>query len=130
MIKFLVLVLVLGGGFYYLTRSASLDSGMELVARHKDATWAPRANYAIALVYHQRGEYPKSQEAFTQLLTDYPTCQFAASGLFYLEDAAEYNHDWDTVKSALDRYASDYPDGPDFMLMQKRREVLRAQHGF
>ena len=129
MIKYAFVVLILFGGYYYISRHASLESSLQYVEQHKDASWAPRANYTIGFIYHEREEYGKSKEAFTQLLTDYPTGQFAASGLFYLEDSAEYTHDWETAKTALDRYLEEYPDGKYIPLMRQRRELLRYQHG-
>ena len=129
MIKYVIFVLALAGGYYYLSQHASLESGLQYVAQHKGASWAPRANYIIGFIYHQREEYGKAETAFTQLLTDYPTGQFAAQGLFYLEDSAEDVHDWDTAKTALDRYIEEYPDGQKIGLMRQRRELLHYQHG-
>jgi outer membrane protein assembly factor BamD (BamD/ComL family) len=129
MIKYTLVVLALFGGYYYISRHASLESSMKYVTEHKGASWAPRANYTIGFIYREREEHGKAQEAFTQLLTDYPTCQFAASGLFYLEDAAESTHDWGVAKTALDRYLEEYPDGKYIPIMRQRREMLRYQHG-
>ena len=129
MIKYVVLVLVLAGGSYYLSRHASLDSSLQYVEQHKDASWAPRANFTIAFIYYEQEEYPKAQAAFTQLLTDYPTGQFTVRSLVYLETAAEYNHDWETAKTSLDRYLDEFSDGRDIALMRQRRELLRYNHG-
>jgi|GEM_PF-1979952 len=129
MIKYVIFVLALAGGYYYLSRNASLESGLQFVAQHKDSSWAPRANYTIGFIYHQREEYGKAEAAFTQLLTDYPTGQFTASGLFYLEDSAEYTRDWETAKTALDRYIEEYPDGREIGIMRQRRDLLHYHHG-
>jgi TolA-binding protein len=129
MTRYVVFVLALAGGYYYLSRNASLEAGLQYAARHKDASWAPRADYTIGFIYHEREEYGKAEAAFTQLLTDYPTGQFTAPGLFYLEDSAEYIHDWDTAKTSLDRYIEDFPDGDKIGLVRQRRELLRYNHG-
>jgi len=129
MIKYVLIVLALAGGCHYVSRHFKFDDSLEFVKRHKDASWAPRANYTIALIYHHRENYPKSQAAFTQLLTDYPTWQFMPKSLVYLYEAAEYNQDWETAKSALSRYIEEYPDGPDIALVRKRLELLKYHHG-
>ncbi len=129
MIKYVLFVLAVAGGYYYLSRNASLESGLQYIEQHKGASWAPRANYTIGFIYHQREEYDKAETAFTQLLTDYPTGQFVARGLFYLEDSAEYVHDWAAAKTALDRYIDEYPDGHDVGLMRQRRDLLHYNHG-
>jgi TolA-binding protein len=127
--KYILFVLALAGGYYYLSQHASLESGLQYVGQHKGAAWAPRANFTIGLIYHQREDYGKAEAAFTQLLTDYPTGQFLASGLFYLEDSAEYVHDWDTAKTALDRYIEECPDGDRISLVRQRRDLLHYHHG-
>jgi TolA-binding protein len=127
--RYILFVLALAGGYYYVSRHASLDSSLQYVEQHKGASWAPRANYTIGFLYHEREEYGKAEAAFSQLLTDYPTGQFTIQGLFYLEDSAEYLHDWDTAKTALDRYIEDYPDGHDIGLMRQRRDLLHYNHG-
>jgi outer membrane protein assembly factor BamD (BamD/ComL family) len=129
MIKYVIFVLALAGGSYYFSHNFSLESSLRCVAQHKDASWAPRANYTIGFIYHQREDYGKAEEAFKQLLTDYPNSQFTARGLFYLEDSAEYAHDWDTAKTALDRYIEEYPDGHEIGLVRQRRDLLRYNHG-
>ena len=121
--------MALYGGFYYVSKLYKFDDNMAYVKGHKGASWAPKANYYIGVIYYQREDYPKAQEAFTQLLTDYPTCQHAAKGLVYWEGAAEYNHDWGSARTALDRYIEEYPDGEDIDLMKKRSEMLKYRHG-
>ncbi|MCX5797871.1 MAG: tetratricopeptide repeat protein [Elusimicrobia bacterium] len=129
MMKYVLCVLALAGGYYYLSRHASLEASLQYVTQHKGASWAPRANYTIGWIYHQREEYGKAEAAFTQLLTDYPTGQFAAPALVYLEDSAESVKDWDAAKAALDRYIEEHPDGAEIKLMRERREMLHYHHG-
>ena len=129
MIKWGVIILALYGGYYYFSRHVSLDSSLKYVAQNKGASWAPRANYTIGFLYYQREEYGKAKEAFTQLLTDYPTGQYAAQGLFYLEDSAESVRDYPTARMALDRYLEEFPEGKKIEIMRKRSEMLRYQRG-
>jgi TolA-binding protein len=129
MIKWGLVVLALYGGYYYFSKHVSLDSSLKYVAQNKGASWAPRANYAIGFLYYQRDDHDKAKEAFTQLLTDYPTCQFAARGLFYLEGAAENIRDYATARASLDRYLEEFPEGKHIEIMRKRSEMLRYQHG-
>ncbi|MDD5658287.1 MAG: tetratricopeptide repeat protein [Elusimicrobia bacterium] len=129
MMKLALAALAAWGGYYYLAHHCKFDDGIEFVSRHKDAAWAPRANYLIGMVYEQREDYPKAQDAFSRLLTAYPTCQYAADALLKMGLAAEHNGDWDTAKSALARYAEEHPDGGKIELARKRLELLRYQHG-
>jgi TolA-binding protein len=127
--KFAFIALALWGCYYYSSRHLNLENSARFVSTHKNASWAPRAAYYIAVVYEQRENYPKAQEAFSQLLTDYPTCQYAPSALIKLDSAAENNADWETAKSSLVRYLEEFPDAPQKELATKRLEMLRYKHG-
>ena len=127
--KYVLIILALAGGYYYVSRHVKFDDSLQYVRQHKAAFWAPRANYYIALSCHLREDYPRSQAAFTQLLTDYPAGPYAARGLVCLGEAADSNGDWDTAKQAFARYVEEHPDGPDIGIVRKRLEMLRYHHG-
>ena len=129
MIKLALAALAAWGCFYYVTRHCSFDDGMKVVARHKGASWAPAANYYIGVVYEQREDHAKAQETFSRLLTDYPTCQYAAGALAKLGFAAESNGDWDAAKSAFAQYIEENPEADKAGLVRKRLELLRYHHG-
>jgi len=129
MIRYVLLVLALAGGYYYLSRHCDMDRGLEYIAAHKTASWAPRAHYTVARITFEREQYPKAQALFTQHLADYATGQLTSQVLCYLEDSAEYNHDWPAAKAAIDRYIDEYPEGPKADLMKKRQELIRYEHG-
>jgi TolA-binding protein len=123
-----IFVLALYGGYYYVSRHYRLEDASAFVESHKDASWAPRAAYGIGLFYHERGEYAKSQDAFNRFMVDFSTHPLAARGLFYLEDSAESNHDWDTARAAAERYIEEHPDGPESGLIRQRLEMLNYNH--
>jgi outer membrane protein assembly factor BamD (BamD/ComL family) len=131
MIKFILIILLLIGGGFFMSRKSSLESELKYVEEHKAAFWAPRAHYSIAWTYYYRGDYPEAQAAFEKFLADYdyPIPTYVDRVLFYLEDSAENNKDWEAAKAPLERYISQFPDGPDINLMRQRRENLRYQHG-
>ncbi|HAM35234.1 MAG TPA: hypothetical protein DEB40_13920 [Elusimicrobia bacterium] len=129
MIKYVLFVLALAGACHYGARYAKLDGSLKMIHEHRKEFWAPRANYYVAVVYDQQENYAKSQEAFSQLLTDYPTCQYVPRSLIYLSEAAENNRDWETVKSALNRYVDEFAQGPDVNLARRRLDRVKYQHG-
>jgi len=97
--------------------------------KHPAASWAQPADYYVGLVYYQRTDYPKAQEAFTQLLTDFPTGYYEESGLFYLEDSAEEIRDYNEARTRVQQYIDDFPNGKYIEVMRKRLELLNYQHG-
>ena len=122
--KIMFFALILGGFWWYATHKFNFTDTMAYAKKHPEATWAPAVEYSIGLVYYQRADYPKAQETFTQLLTDFPTGQYTARGLMRLSEVADENRDYTTEKETLDRFLTDFPDHPDRNLAQKRRELL------
>ena len=122
--KFYFFVVVVSGVWWYASRRFNFAEAMTYAQKHPAASWAPQVEYSVGMVYYQRADYPKAQEAFTQLLTDFPTGQYEARGLLRLSEAAEENRDYPAAKDALARYIEEFPDGPDRALAEKRKELF------
>ena len=122
--KLFFLLLVIGGAWWYATRRFNFSDAMTYAQKHPQASWAPAVEYSVGMVYYQRADYPKAQETFAQLLTDFPTGQYEARGLLRLSEAAEENRDWATAKETLDHFLADFPDHPERGIAQQRRELL------
>jgi TolA-binding protein len=122
--KFYFFVVIVSAVYWYASRRFNFSDAMTYAQKHPSASWAPAVEYSVGMVYYQRGDYPKAQETFTQLLTDFPTGQYEARGLLRLSEAAEENRDWQTSKDAVTRYLEEFPDGPDRQIAQKRKELL------
>lgn len=127
--KFLVVILGLYGAYWYVAKHYEFHDTLVYAKQHPGSSWAPPADYYVGLVYYQRADYPKAEEAFTQLLTDYPTSQYTESALFYNEDSAEYDHNWDQAKTLTQQYLDGFPNGKNIEIMRKRQELLNYQHG-
>jgi TolA-binding protein len=127
--KFLLVVLGLYGAWWYVSKHYEYHDTLAYAKKNPASAWAQPTDYYVGLAYYQRADYPHAQEAFTQLLTDYPTGHYQASGLFYLEDAAEYNRDWETANTMAKQYVEDFPDGKYVDVMRKKVELLHYQHG-
>jgi outer membrane protein assembly factor BamD (BamD/ComL family) len=122
--KFYLFVLIAGGVWWYATHRFDFADALKYAQRHPAASWAPAVEYSVGMVYYQRSDYQKAQDAFTQLLTDFPTGQYEARGLLRLSEAAEGNRDYATSKDAVSRYLEDFPDGPDREIAERRKELL------
>lgn len=121
---FLALILLAWGGVWYARGRVHLQDAADYARKHHDAAWAPGVEYSVAMIYYQRANYPRAQQTFIEFLTDYPTGQYTAHALLRLSEAAESNRDYPAAREALDRFLQDFPDHPDRMLAQKRRELL------
>lgn len=122
--KFYFFVLIAGGVWWYASQRFNLSDAMSFAHKHSGASWAPAAEYSIGMVYYQSADYQKAQEAFTQLLTDFPTGQYEGRALLRLSEAAEENLDYATAKETVARYLEEFPDGPDRKIAERRKELL------
>jgi outer membrane protein assembly factor BamD (BamD/ComL family) len=122
--KVYLLLLIVGGVWWYAAHRFNFSDIMEYAKKNHGASWAPAVEYSVGMVYYQRADYPKAQETFTQLLTEYPTGQYEARALLRLSDAAEENRDWPTAKQTIDQFLTEFPDHPSRQLAEKRKELL------
>ena len=123
--KFLIFVAILYGTYWYASSRFNFADTLVYAKKNPTASWAPAADYYVGLVYYQRAEYAKSQEAFTQLLTDYATGPYTARGLMRLSFAAEENRDWPVVRQSLERFIAEFPDHKDKQIAERRLELVK-----
>lgn len=122
--KLVILAAVGWGLWYYASHKFNFADTLTYAKKNADKPWASAVTYSVGMVYYQRTDYPKAQEVFTTLLTDYPTGQYTARALLRLSEVAEENRDYAVEKETLDRFLAEYPDHPDRMIATKRRELL------
>ena len=123
--KLLIVAALFYGVYWYASRRFSFGDTLVYAHQRQWASWAQPTDYYAGLVYYQRGDYPKAQEALTQLATDYSTGPYLAKGLMRLSEVAEENRDWPAEREALERFTRDYPDDPEIRLAEKRLELVK-----
>ena len=119
--KLYLFVLAASGVWWYASHRFNFADALRYAQKNPSASWAPAVEYSVGLVYYQRADYPKAQETFTQLLTDFPTGPYEARALLRLSEAAQENRDFPTAKESLDRYLEEFPNGPDRQLAESRK---------
>jgi TolA-binding protein len=123
--KLIFIVAVLYGTYWYASRRFNFADTLVYAKKNPQASWAPAADYYVGLVYYQRAEYPKAQEAFTQLVTDYSTGPYTAKGLLRLSSAAEENRDWAVARQSLERFIEEFPDDKNKAAAEQRLEIIK-----
>ena len=126
--KFVLIVLGLYGAYYYVSKHYEFHDTLVYAQKHPGEKWASPVQYYVGVIYYQRAEYPEAQEAFSKLLENDPTGYYSPNAYLKLDDSAQYNRDWDTAKSALERYIENYPDGKKIELAKSRLDMLRYRH--
>ena len=122
--KMIFLVVVVAGVWWYASKRFDFKDTLLVAKKHQSASWAPGAVYSVGLVYYQRGDYELSKQAFTQLLSDYPTGQHAPRALLRLSEVAENTRDYELARVTLKRFVEEYPQHFGQQIAQKRLELL------
>jgi outer membrane protein assembly factor BamD (BamD/ComL family) len=120
----LVVAALLYGGYWYASRHYDFQTALVYAKKNPSPKLAPAIDYYVGLAYYQRSEYEKSQEAFTQLLTDYPTGQYTDKALLRLSEVAMRNKDYDTVRSSLQRFKEEFPHHSQRNIAEQRLELI------
>ena len=120
----LVIGALLYGGYWYASRHYDFQTALEYAKKNPSPKLAPAIDYYVGLAYYQRAEYGKSQEAFTQLLTDYPTGQYTDKALLRLSEVAMKNRDYDTVRATLTRFKEEFPKHSQRNIAEQRLELI------
>jgi outer membrane protein assembly factor BamD (BamD/ComL family) len=123
--KLIFVIAVLYGTYWYASSRFNFADTLVYARKNPQAKWAPATDYYVGLVYYQRAEYAKSQEAFTQLLTDYTTGPYTARGLLRLSSAAEENRDYVVARQSLERFLEEFPDHEDKRVAEQKLEMIK-----
>lgn len=129
--KIIIGLIILIGGWQYVSKRVKLEDTLAWSKKNPGNQYADDVNYYVGLVYYQRSDYPRAQQAFQQLLQDHATSPHIAPALVKLEDSAEGNHDWEVARLAVDtylnRYEEDFPKDKSKEIMEKRAEHLKMR---
>ena len=123
--KLAVVLAVLYGMQWYVSRHFRLEDTLVYARKNPQASWAPALDYYVGIIYYQSTEYAKSQEAFTQLVTDYSTSPYVAKGLIRLSLAAEENRDWPMARQSLERFIEEFPDDKKRRFAEQRLVLIK-----
>lgn len=123
--KFLIAVAVLYGGCWYGSKHLGLQETLAYAKKNPQGKYSQAADYYVGLAYYQKADYPKAQEAFTQLLTDYATGPYIARGLLYQAYTAQENRDWPVARQSLERFIEEFPDHKNKSIAEKQLDVIK-----
>ena len=121
---FIILGIVVGLGFYVKSHYTFKDV-LAYSKSHPDPKMSPKIDYYVGVAHYMRSEYAESAEAFEQLLSDYPTCQYAPRALLKLGTMYIDRREWEKAKVHLERYVEDYPNGPDIKIVQTKYDAVK-----
>ena len=121
--KWLVAAAVVGGFWWRVRPYCNSNALLAIAHNHQKSYWASPLDYWVALICYQRSNYPGTQKALTQLVTDDPKGPYTARSLLRLSEVDMETHDWPSAREALDRFLQDFPDDPNRSIAEKRRQT-------
>jgi TolA-binding protein len=119
-----VLALFIGLGIYIRTHYTFEDL-LTYSKNNPHPTLSPKIDYYVGMSSYLRSKYPLSKQAFEQLLTDYPTCQYAPKALFRLGNIYAEQRQWDKARELYRNYLEQYPEGPHAGIVRSKYEVIK-----
>lgn len=123
--KWMIVVAVVYGSYWYVTNKFHFDDALAYAHRHQYAKWAPAVDYYVGVIYYQRTQPAKAQEALTQLVTDHSTGPYTVKGLQLLAAAAQENRNFEVARQTLERFITEFPDHKDRPVAEKRLEIIK-----
>ena len=123
--KVILVAAAVYGLYWYASSRFNFSDTLTYAKTHEYASWAQAAEYYVGLVYYQRAEYPKAQEALTVLVTDYSTGPYIGKGLIRLSEVAGETRDWPVARQSLERFIEEFPNDKNINIAQQRLEVIK-----
>jgi outer membrane protein assembly factor BamD (BamD/ComL family) len=122
------ILLILYGAYYYVSQKYEFHDTLDYAQKHPEKNSAPAIEYYVGMVYYQRSDYHKAQEAWGALLEQHPTDYYVEKALIDYSEAAQYNLDFETAKVALQKYLDDYPNGKKVDLAKQKLDLVKYNH--
>jgi outer membrane protein assembly factor BamD (BamD/ComL family) len=123
--KFFIGVFVVLALFVYISRTYTFQDVLAYDNKHQNWDWGPKIDYYVGAGYFIREQYPEAAGAYEQLLTNYPTCQYAAQSLYRLGTSYQNLEKWGPARDAFQKYMDQYPQGTEIELVNKKFEFIK-----
>lgn len=120
--KPLIILAVCIGAIAYVRSHYTLDDALRYAKKNPHSEFSEAVEYRIGSLYFMRAKYPQAIRAYRQLLTDYPTSQYAPKALLRLGDAELKMLRYAKAREAWEQYMEEYPNGPDIGIVRKKHE--------
>ncbi len=118
------LAILIGLGLYVRSHYDFQDA-LRFSRRHPHPKLSPAVDYYSGMAYYLREDYPRAVDAFTQLLTDYPTSYYAPRGLLRLGSSHMEMRQYQQAREAFEKYMEEFPNGKDRALVDSKYEFIK-----
>jgi TolA-binding protein len=121
---FIWIAVIVGIGVYINSRY-TLDDALKYAKAHPDPKVSPAIDFYVGSLQYMRSEYPQALAAYEQMLTDYPTCQYAPKALLRVGTIYQERNEFQRAKDAYAKYIEQYPSGDSIDIVKKKFEYVQ-----
>jgi len=118
-------VAVMVGGVVYVQQTYTFGDVLACSHKYPHADISPAIDYYVGLVGYLRSDYKAAEQAFQQVLTDYPTSYYASYAMYRLGSVYCEQVRWGDAREIYEKYMSDYPEGEKIDYVRNRHEHLK-----
>lgn len=111
--KLLILAGLLLAAGWYARAHYTLQDALRYAKTHPSSRLSPAVDYYAGMAYYARERHESAAQAFSQLLADHPTCQYAPNGLLRLGSSYEELRQWPEARAAYEQYLERFPQGAE-----------------
>lgn len=123
--KWFFILAVLVGMCVYINSHYTMKDVLGYSKRHPNPDLSPKLDYYVGTAYYLKGKNPEAIEAYTQLLSDYPTTQYTPKALINLGSMYAEGSQWENSRTCYQKYIDDYPNGPDIGIARNAYENIK-----
>ncbi|MCX5788115.1 MAG: tetratricopeptide repeat protein [Elusimicrobia bacterium] len=123
--KFFWALIILIGLGWYVRQHYTFRDVLAYAKSHPSQSASPALDYYSGMGFYLREDYDGAIEAFGQLLTDYPTCQYAPTALVRLSSSYMERNRWSEAKETLEKFIEQFPDDKNRPLVDQKYEYVK-----
>ena len=123
--KFFIWLFVLVAAFVFVTKTYTLDDVLAYADKNPHRPSSEKIAYFVGAIHFQKSEYPQALKAYEQVLTDFPTGQYAPKALFRKGTMHLSLNQWTLARESYELYMKDYADGEDIEAVKKKYEYVK-----
>ncbi|MFA5138659.1 MAG: tetratricopeptide repeat protein [Elusimicrobiota bacterium] len=123
--KAFIWIIVIAGILVFINSRYSLDDALTYSKTHPDPKVAPAIDFYVGSLQYMRSEYPKALVAYEQMLTEYPTCQYAPKALLRVGSIYQERNEFSKAKDAYAKYIEQFPTGDNIEIVKKKFEFVQ-----
>lgn len=117
--------LIFCGAAYYVNTHYTFEDVLKYSKEHPHPEYSPAIDYYSGMAYFVRDQHDGAITAFQQLLTDYPTCQYAPRAMMRLGTSLMERNRYAEAREVFEKFFEEYPDHKNKKIVEDKYEYIK-----